>query len=234
MRQKSAASSISVIIPAYNEAGNIEAAVKTVLAIVKAEASDVELIIVNDGSTDATAAVINRLVIHHSSIRVMTMPENRGLGYAYKQALPLAKKAYMTVFPGDNDMSGESLKDLIRSRAVADIVLAYMQDSRNRSLLRRLLSTAFVVICNRITGLNLRYYNGPFICRTEVARRVKLRSDGLAVFAEMKIAMIRSGCSFVEIPFHHVGRKTGTSKALTVKTLLQTARTMWILVKYYT
>jgi len=64
------------------------------------------------------------------------MRPNQGFGYSFARGVKMATKAYITVFPGDNDMSAQSLKELIASRGGAEIVITYMRKTDKRSLLR--------------------------------------------------------------------------------------------------
>src|SRR3990172_3444347 len=93
-----------------------------------------------------------------------------------------------------------------------------------------MLSRFYVILLNIIFGLHLRYFNGLFICRTELLRSVPLTSDGLAIYSEAKIRLLKRGASVCEIPFEHTGRKYGKSKAVTLKSFYDTIRTVFMLV----
>jgi hypothetical protein len=97
-------------------------------------------------------------------------------------------------------------------------------------MLRNIISKTFIIIANLLFGMNLRYFNGSFICETKVLRDLDLKSKGLTIYAEAKIRLIKSGYSYTEVPFEHIGRKYGSSKAVNIKSLFETLDIIRILV----
>lgn len=228
---KKSARDITVIVPAFNEEHNLVAAVTSITHALRNYSDRYTILIVNDGSTDKTKEIAQRIGQKDSRIRIIHNDRNRGLGYSIRHALPQIKTRYVTIFPGDNDMSAQSLTRLVDEAEAAELVTGYMVHAGNRSWKRRLLSRVYITGMNRVFGLRLRYYNGPFLCDTARLHSLVLHSNGLDVFAELKIRMIRAGCSVKEIPFEHTGRKYGTSKAVTLKSVIQTIRTTGLLVR---
>lgn len=218
--------SISVFVPAYNEENNIKDAIKSVVKAITPVTTDYEIIIVNDGSTDQTLNNIEKVAYKNKHIKIINQVGNQGLGTSFQKAIALATKNYITVFPGDNDMSGDSLREVCQRMDAADIVIGYPTNQHHRPYIRRLLSHSFTILMNVIFQLNLRYYNGPFIHKLALVKNLHLVSSGFLIYAELKIKLIRMGCSFIEIPFGHVGRKYGKSKAVSFFTLLDTVNTI--------
>jgi len=223
--------SVSIIVPAYNEEGNIEAALASVLNAVSGRVEDYEIIVIDDGSLDQTAALVQKEAGKNPRIKVFSNAVNRGYGYSFRRGVSLAGKEYVTVFPGDNDMSADSLGDLINARTKAEVIITYSTTPHRRSLFRRLLSMAFVVMMNFLFGLKLKYYNGAFICKTQLLRSVAIQSEGLAVLAEGIVRLIKSGYTYQAIAFEHTGRKCDKSKALTLKSFLAVLNTILILIR---
>jgi glycosyltransferase involved in cell wall biosynthesis len=219
--------SCTVIIPAYNESGNILDAIRNASAVVKRYFHRYTLLVIDDGSSDQTAEIVSSVASKNRHIRLIRHVRNMGMGQTFRDGVKASKDTYITVFPGDNDMSADSLKDLIRARACKDIVFSYPGSSdRIRSFIRRTLSHLFTRCTNIFFGLNLRYFNGPFICKRNVLEPLQLCSRGFSIYAEVKILLIRSGATYKEIPFTHIGRKWGTSKSITPASILNTVRTM--------
>jgi len=94
--------SVSVIIPAYNEGASIRRAVETVYAFLKGNFSDFEIIVVDDGSADSTAAQIESL-LPRIPIQSIRNPVNKGKGYSIRRGVERAEKEY--VFFCDADLS---------------------------------------------------------------------------------------------------------------------------------
>ena len=222
---------VSIVIPAYREEENIEAAIDTAVAAVSAVTHDYEIIVVDDGSPDKTGEFARLKAEINSNIRVAVNAVNCGFGYSFARGVKMASKAYVTVFPGDNDMSGQSLKELIAGRGGAELIITYMRKTDKRSVLRRLLSRSFVVMMNIVFVLDLKYYNGAFICRRELLQSVPIKSTGLAALAECLVRILKAGHSFKPIYFEHTGRKHEQSKALNLKSIKAVAWTIAVLIK---
>ena len=89
---------ISVAVPAYNEAGNLEKAVYSAFEAAR-EFDDFEILIVNDGSQDGTAEVADRLAAADPHILVFHHPENRGFAAVHRTAMAKAKMRYSHLYP---------------------------------------------------------------------------------------------------------------------------------------
>ncbi len=231
MVNKKANDSVTVIIPAYREESNIEEAIDNAVSAVSSLTNDYEIIVIDDGSPDKTGDFARLKAETNPNIRVAVNAVNQGFGYSFARGVKMAAKEYVTVFPGDNDMAAQSLEELVASRGGADIVITYMRKTDKRSFLRRILSSFFVGVMNIIFMLNLKYYNGAFICRRQLLQSISIKSMGLAALAECIIRLLKSGRTYKAIYFEHSGRKHEKSKALTVKSFLAVVRTVLVLAK---
>ena len=224
-------SSVTIIIPAFREEDNIESAIDNAVAAASVATQDYEIIVVDDGSPDKTGDFARLKAEANPKIRVAVNATNEGFGFSFARGVKMATKAYVTVFPGDNDMSAVSLKELIASRGGADVVITYMQKTEKRSKFRRGLSLLFVIIMNFIFGLKLKYYNGAFICRRDLLQSIPIKSTGLAALAECIIRLLKAGHSYKPIYFEHIGRKHEQSKALNLRSVKTVAATVVVLIK---
>ena len=220
-------SSVTVVIPAYKEEGNVEAAIDSVISVVAG--MDYEIIVVDDGSPDRTGEFARLKAESDPRIRVAVNATNEGFGYSFARGVKMATKDYVTVFPGDNDMAAQSLKDLIAARGSADLVISYMKKTNRRSVFRRLVSRLFVAIMNLLFGLRLQYYNGAFICKTELLRSVPIKSTGLAALAECLVRLLKKGVEYRTVYFEHAGRRHQQSKAFNLRSIKAVAKTIGIL-----
>jgi glycosyltransferase involved in cell wall biosynthesis len=93
----------SIIIPAYNENARIPATLEAVLACVRAQQWSVEVIVVNDGSTDNTAGIVREFARSAPELRLMENPGNRGKGYSVRSGM-LAARGEIVLFT-DSDLS---------------------------------------------------------------------------------------------------------------------------------
>lgn len=104
--------SISVIIPALNEEGNIAATVNEVLKAIGQRFPDHELLIFNDGSSDKTGEIADNLVAKNGHLKVIHNSQTMGLGYNYRKGVELAQHDFVILIPGDNEISGRSIEDM--------------------------------------------------------------------------------------------------------------------------
>lgn len=216
---KSPISTLTVVIPAFNEQANLDKALDNVVRALEGLVTDYEVIVIDDGSIDRTASIAQARAQRDPRIRCISNDQNRGYGYSYWRGVMAATKDYVGVFTADNDMSWESLRDLVQNMGQADILSSYMCNTHQRELGRRALSRLFVIMMNTVFQMNLKYFNGPFIGRRQLLQGLSIRSKGLTVLAECKVKLIKRGCSWREIPFTYVRRTGGRSTALRLKSI---------------
>lgn len=222
---------LSIIITAYNEEGNLSQAVHSAIRAITPILSPYEVLIIDDASTDKTAQVGRRIAKKNRFVRYMRRSDNGGLGQALLTGIEHSRLPYVTWFPGDNDTSGQLLQDLGNARHNADMIMAYMINPSTRPRMRRFLSWGFTLFLNTLFGFRLRYYNGCFLTKTTLVRSVRLSSPGHALIAELKIKLLCKGISYMEIPFRHIGRKTGTTTAFRFRNIIATLQSLWILIR---
>jgi dolichol-phosphate mannosyltransferase len=208
-----------MIVPAFNEQASLAATVRTVADALAARFDDYEILIVNDGSHDGTRRVAEALAAADPRIRAVHNENNLGLGACYRKGVTLVAKEYVGWVPGKNSIPPDSLRDLFAAAGQAEVVAAYIRTD-NRSLSRRVLSRAFTVLLNRLFGLRLRYFNGPNILRTDLARHVRKTTSSFAFMAEIMIRLVHAGHSYIEIGIHNRERTDGKTKAFTRQNLL--------------
>src|ERR1700721_2070761 len=78
---------LSIVIPAYNESARIENALERVMSCVQEQGWDAEVLVVDDGSKDDTAAIVQRWMISYPRLHLVQNPGNRGKGYSVRNGL---------------------------------------------------------------------------------------------------------------------------------------------------
>ncbi len=207
---------VSVFLPAFNEAGSLEGAVRDVVAVATAELHDHEVLIVDDGSTDGTGAIADALARELPTVRVLHQPVNLGLPAGYRRALAEARFEYFSFLPGDREVPRESIERIFRAVGSADLVVPYHGNSRARARHRRLLTWVSTLMLNHAIGFQLRYYQGPCIYPTDLARVLPKSSRGFFFLAEMLVHALGTGLTYVEVPLTHQERAHGRSKAVSL------------------
>lgn len=219
---------VSVFVPAYNEAANLEGALRDIVGAT-AGLGDYEIIVVDDGSRDGTGELADRLAQENRRIRVIHQPRNLGIAAAFERALDEAKLEYFSFLPGDGEIAPESIRTIFAAVGTADIVAPYHGNPRARQLHRRVLTWGSTGLVNTLFGLRIRYYQGPCIYPTPLARSLPKTAGGFYFLTEMLVHALRAGNSYVEVPLTHQDRSHGRSKAVSARNVLKALRAIAIL-----
>ena len=192
---------ISFVVTALNEQEHVAGTVATIRAAAAGLVGEHEIILVDDGSTDGTGAVMERLAAADPRLRVIRNPRNLGLGGAYKVGMRAARMEYVQWVSGDDAEIPENMRNILRAVGTADIVIPYLVNQRNRPLLRRFTSQLFVWTVNLLFGLRVHYYNGAVVHRRELIQKVEIVTDSFAYEAEALVKLLRAGHSYVEVGY---------------------------------
>jgi len=214
---------VTIFIPAFNEEKNIEGAVESALNVVKTRSADYEIIILDAFSSDKTGEIADRLASENKNIRVIHREKWLGLGANYMEGARQASMDYFVLFPGDNEISGDSLSESLALLSETDIIIPYTMNTEVRAPHRRIISKAFVILLNTLFNLKLRYYNGNAVYKTKVLKNLTINSQDFAYNAEILIKLIKSGHSYLE-----TGMKI---KPITNKTALFNIRNIFGVIK---
>jgi dolichol-phosphate mannosyltransferase len=217
--------SITILILAYNEEKNLEDTVHKSDKIVREMFNDYELIICDDGSTDRTGDIAEQLEKKNPRIRVLHNKKNVGQGHAYKKSLQMARKEYVTWVAGDNDVEGESIRNLFQHTGEVDLLINYIENTGARPLYRQIISATYTNFLNILFGLNLKYYNGSPLCKTKLVRSVNLTTNSNGLWAELVIKLIKTGHSYKEIPMR-IRKKEMSGNIFRLKDIIGVIRTV--------
>lgn len=213
--------SISIIVPCLNEEGNLKGTIESIKeALSSSRFSDYEILIFNDFSTDNTGKIAEEIKKKEKGIRVIHNPKNMGFGYNYTEGVRLAKKDYIIMVPGDNEIPPEAIKKAFSRVGEADVIIPYTANTHVRALSRRLISKLFVVGMNTLFGLNLIYYNGTCVIKSKLLKKIPLKTWGFAYMAAILVRLIRSGASYIEVGIDIKPRETGKTKAFALKNIV--------------
>jgi dolichol-phosphate mannosyltransferase len=193
--------SLSIIVPCYNEELGLEPCVRGLVESLNGAIEDYEIIIVNDCSKDRTAEIADQMAALFPQVRAIHNPVNKGLGFNYQLGFKVAKKEYVILVPGDNELHPDSVKYICQFAGKADIITCYPENFHIRPRFRRIASKGFTTIINWISGYNLRYYNGNVLQKREHLLKVTPVTNSFAFQAEILVQLLRMGLSYHEVPF---------------------------------
>jgi dolichyl-phosphate beta-glucosyltransferase len=204
-------SSISIVIPAYNEQARLPATLCSVLAYLRARSfSAWEILVVDDGSSDGTAAEVERRHAADPRIRLLPNPGNRGKGYSVRHGMLEAASEWVLFTDADLSAPIEELDRLLAAVASGQAAVAIGSRALNRSLIA-VHQTIFRETAGRIFNLLMRAATGlPFhdtqcgfkLFRQDAARAVfsRQRIDRWGFDAEALFLARKLGFKVVEIP----------------------------------
>lgn len=116
--------SLSLIVPVFNQQGKVVYSLEKIKQVVELAFSKYELIVVNDGSTDNTLAILREIALTDERIRVLSYTPNRGKGYAVKQGVLHSHGDAVIFLDCDLDISPDSIKDYVERLSTSDLVIA--------------------------------------------------------------------------------------------------------------
>jgi glycosyltransferase involved in cell wall biosynthesis len=215
---------ISIVIPALNEEANLRDSVETVIKAAKA-ANDavVEVILVNDGSTDRTGEICDQLAAEYPFVTAVHHPTNLGQGAAIMDGLRLAKYDRLTMFPGDNELSCFTVQNLFLNRERADYVLAMIINTEYRSHRRILISAIYSHIYTTTFRIPIKYINSPALWPTAKLREMDLRARRYSLHGEINVKLLRQPITFVEID-GYMNPSVVKSSALRLNNIIEVVR----------
>ncbi|MBI2756461.1 MAG: glycosyltransferase family 2 protein [Chloroflexi bacterium] len=217
---------LSVVVPAYNEGDNLAGAVSTILEAGRI-LDEIEVLLVNDGSADHTGAVADRLAGEHPNVTAIHHPRNLGFAAAYHSGLTRATLPYFTFLPGDNEVAPESVRAIFDAIGQADLVVPYHGTPWRRAWHRRILTAVSVGEINLLFGWRMRYFQGPTVYSTDLARRLPVTTGQFFFVTEMLVHALRAGYSYVQVPLTHQERAYGRSKAVAVSNIINAEKTIF-------
>jgi dolichyl-phosphate beta-glucosyltransferase len=203
--------SLSIVIPAYNEEGRLEPTLDRVYEFLRAKnLKFAELIVVDDGSRDGTAALVERIAREHSLIRLLRNPGNRGKGYTVRHGMLEARGEWILYTDADLSAPIEEFDKLYDGAQKAGARVAIGSRALDRSLVgvhqsafRELSGRAFNVLMRVITGLPFRDTQCGFkLFESTAGREIFSRQtlDGFSFDVEDLVISKRLGIRAIEVP----------------------------------
>jgi dolichol-phosphate mannosyltransferase len=216
---------LSIIVPALNEEDVIEEVVAQIHESVRDRARLFEIILVDDGSTDRTGSIMDRLASADRRIRVIHNQGNAGLGTSFQKGLKESRYDYVMLLCGDGGLPAASLPRIFDHIGEKDLVIPFMTNlKRIKSPSRFLISRCYTSLLNLLFGFRLKYYNGLPVYPRSLLQAITITSSGFGFQGEILVKLLRSGCTYVEVGVEGA-EKTQRSVALRPRNIVSVART---------
>jgi glycosyltransferase involved in cell wall biosynthesis len=202
---------LSLVLPAHNEAENIEAVVTRALEVLPRVVRDFEVLVVNDGSRDETGAIIDRLAGEHAQVHAIHHPVNRGYGAALTSGFRAASGDSIMFMDSDRQFDIADINALLPYVPYNDIVAGYRIQRRD-PFYRRLYGKLFGLVVWVLFGVRLRDTDCAFkIYRADLLNTIELTTPGALINTEMLARSKRRGATIVEVGVNHYPRFAGES-----------------------
>jgi len=218
---------LSVCVPALNEEKTLADTVADLRTGLAPFVSRLEIIIVNDGSTDATPALAEGIAREHPDTKVIHHRHKAGVGVCYRDGLACASGDYYTWFPADHENSAAELAGCVLHCLPDAVVTSHHKGADPRIFRRKVVSRIYTVLINTLFGLRITYYNGLSIYPVPVLKSFSLVADGFVFQAEAMVRAVKSGCRLIELQAPLKERAWGRSKAFTLSSFMRATHDAW-------
>jgi glycosyltransferase involved in cell wall biosynthesis len=207
---------VSVVIPTFDEERTIEEVIRRVVAV----PFRTEILVVDDGSTDRTAAILARVQREIPQLRALPQPVNRGKGAAVRVGISASQGDIVVIQDADLEYDpqdyGAMLDPILEGHA--DVVFGNRFHGGAHRVLyfwhavgNRFLTT----LCNMVTNLNLTDMEvGYKVFRTEILKQIQLHSSRFGFEPEITVKVAKLGCRIYEVPISYYGRTYAEGKKI--------------------
>jgi glycosyltransferase involved in cell wall biosynthesis len=215
---------LTVFFPAYNDSGTIASLVIAARRVAQTLTSDFEILIINDGSADDTAAIADELACTYPEVRVIHHAKNRGYGGALRSGFASASKELVFYTDGDGQYDPAELAALwAKLTDEVDLVNGY-KISRSDPWHRIVIGRAYHHTVKLLFGFTVRDVDCDFrLMRRAIFERVRLEHNSGVICLEMMKKVHDAGFRIAEVPVHHFHRAFGRSQFFNVGRLARTA-----------
>lgn len=205
-------SELTIFFPFWNEEENIEKTVTTARFVANQVARKWEIIMVDDGSSDNTLKIAQKLAKKDPNFRVISHQPNRGYGAALKAGFDNAQYDYVVFTDGDGQFDFTEITKFIEAIEDADVVIGYRKKRRDKNLWKRLLLMYLLKVWDYLL---FHFYFKDIDCAFKMFRKdaleklVPLRSEGALISTEILAKAKRKKLKIKEVGVTHYPRKLG-------------------------
>lgn len=201
---------ISVFFPCYNEQQNVVRTVENAREVLEKIGADLEIIIINDGSSDETGHIADELAGRDRRIKVVHHRRNLGYGAALQSGFGAATKELVFYTDGDGQFDMNEMPPLLPLMEEYDIISCYRLNRRD-SMIRKINAWCWTKLVCLLFGLKLRDIDCAFkLYKREIFEHIELTSTGALIDAEILARAARKGYRIAQQGVHHYPRTAGS------------------------
>jgi glycosyltransferase involved in cell wall biosynthesis len=226
------ARSVSLVVPMFNEEKSVSRLLDVAIPALEEHADDWEIVLVDDGSTDATLWLAQTRAEAEPRLRVIAHASNRGLGGTLRTGFAAARRDWILYSDCDLPWDFAETGRLFRAAEItgADVVSAYRLDRTGEGVLRSLYSFVYNGLVHLLLGIVLRDVN--FSCkliRRSLLDTLTLKSEGSFIDAELLARCVARGAVIQQVGLDYFPRTRGLSTLTSPRTVLTILREMALL-----
>lgn len=218
--------SLTIVVPAYNEAENLPELLPEVIAFAKNECSDAYVLIVDDGSSDDTPQILAQLA-PNPRVRIERHPRNQGLTAALRTGFFAAATEYVTWVPADGQIPLRELGKILDACAGQDLILS-TYNHRPDGIVRMTMSRTLRLLMYAATGLIDRI-EGPYLFKRALLDELYLvsRTSAGSIGLELAVKARNAGKSISSTEISCAPRRAGQSKVANLRNILAYLGEVW-------
>ena len=221
------AMSLSIVIMAFNEQATIRRQTLDSIAFLDRLGIGGEVVVVDDGSSDATGSIADELAAADSRVRVVHHGINRGMGAAIRSGYQAATCEYVTQLPGDAQVSPDTIERFLPLLKDHDLVLS-VYDRRGDGPIRAFVTAGYQTTARLLLGDRCAF-TGTMVFRRRLLDGMAIRSTTFMANVEVPLRIMRSGVRPGMVTIQCVARQSGRSKVLSVSRVVKVVSEMMAL-----
>lgn len=179
-------SSLTIAIPAYNEEASLPAVIQDVLTFGPTVTHSLELLLVNDGSTDKTLDIMKKAAASDKRITVHNHTKNKGFSGAIKSCYRKAKSEWIFLAPADGQISMDILPSFIKETSHADVIVGY-RTSNPEPLSRKINSYVFHWLFRMLFQVHLKEISTAILWRKKIFETIHITADDRSALIQPEV-----------------------------------------------
>ena len=220
---KTSAPVLSVVLPAFNEEGQLAVTVRQVRHSLDSLSVAAEIIIVDDGSSDHTPAIADSLMAELDGV-VALHQSNQGIGGAFRTGARAARGEYLILWPADMPALPADLAPYVAQFGKTDVIVGVRRARVGYNLVMRLNAWIYPRLVRTLFALRLRDVNWIHAYRRAHFEKIQLTQRGIPMLVEALVRLRDNGATFAEVEVEMKPRMDGVPSAARPRIMLRTLR----------
>ena len=205
----------SLVIPAHNEAKNLQKLLKKAYSVLKKTKEKFEIIVVNDNSTDNSDEILKKLNEKIKELRIVNRTKNPGAGYAIREGLGKVRGDIIITMDGDLSHDPAEIANFLKFLKNYDMICGsrYAKGGKAEMTYSRILmSSLFNLIFRKLIGIPVKDFTSGFRAyKAKIIDKIELKSKKFGIFIEIPLKAHLAGFKLTEIPISYHERCFGKS-----------------------